>query len=192
MNKQQLLALGLTEEQADKVLTGFEGYVPSTRFNEVNEAKKHAEALLVERDKQLEELKKGAGDNEKLQKQIEKLEAENKTAKENFEKSLNELKINNAVDLALTAKGAKNLKATRALLDFEKIKIKGDGFEGIDEQIDSLIADEGTKFLFEQVNANVPKGMTPPSGTNQPPKKAYKDMNYSERVAYLAAGGRPE
>lgn len=192
MNKQQLLALGLTEEQADKVLTGFEGYVPSTRFNEVNEAKKHAEALLVERDKQLEELKKGAGDNEKLQKQIEKLEAENKTAKENFEKGLNELKINNAVDLALTAKGAKNLKATRALLDFEKIKIKGDGFEGIDEQIDSLIADEGTKFLFEQVNVNVPKGMTPPSGTNQPPKKAYKDMNYSERVAYLAAGGQPE
>ena len=85
MNKKQLLALGLTEEQADKVLAGFEGYVPSTRFNEVNEAKKNAEALLAERDNQLVELKKNLGENDKLKKQIETLEAENKTAKENYE-----------------------------------------------------------------------------------------------------------
>ena len=174
MNKKQLLALGLTEEQADKVLAGFEGYVPSTRFNEVNEAKKNAEALLAERDNQLVELKKNLGENDKLKKQIETLEAENKTAKENYEKSLNILKINNAVDVALTAKGAKNLKAVRALIDFEKIKVEGEEIKGIDEQINSLVADEGTKFLFNEVS--VPKGMKagqqniPQSGVQEQPK----------------------
>lgn len=188
MNKTQLLALGLTEEQAVKVLEGFEGYVPPSRFNEVNEAKKNAEAQIAERDKQLDELKKAAGDNEKLQKQIEKLEADNKAAKEGFEKNLATLKITNAVDLALTAKGAKNIKATKALLDFEKIKLDGDTVIGADEQIEALINDEATKFLFERANA--PTGMKAGEGTNAPASKPVSEMNYSERVAYLAAGGK--
>ena len=181
MNKKQLLALGLTEEQADKVLAGFEGYVPSTRFNEVNEAKKNAEALLAERDNQLVELKKNLGENDKLKKQIETLEAENKTAKENYEKSLNTLKINNAVDVALTAKGAKNLKAVRALIDFEKIKVEGEDIKGIDEQINSLVADEGTKFLFNEVS--VPKGMKAGQQNIQQGGSQESPKNLAEAIA---------
>ena len=43
MEKEKLMALGLTEEQADKVLgahkTYMEGFVPKGRFNEELEAK---------------------------------------------------------------------------------------------------------------------------------------------------------
>lgn len=189
MNEKKLLELGLTEEQAKAVLEGYKGYVPLERFNEVNEAKKNAESLVAERDKQIESLKKSAGDNEALKAEIEKLQGENKAAKEKYDSDIKTLKINNAIDSALTTAGAKNLKAARALIDFEKIKIDAEGVKGVEEQIKALVSDESTSFMF--------KGSTPPTGTkagesNKGTDKPYSQMNYSERVAYLAAGGKPE
>ena len=41
MNKEDLIAMGLTEEQAKKVMDSLDGnYVTKTRFNEVNEENK--------------------------------------------------------------------------------------------------------------------------------------------------------
>ena len=58
MKKEDLLAMGLTEEQADKVMDGLNGdFVTKSRFNEVNTELKAARTALSERDKQLEELK---------------------------------------------------------------------------------------------------------------------------------------
>lgn len=189
MNKDKLLELGLTEEQAKAVLEGFKGYVPPERFNEVNEAKKNAEALVAERDKQIEGLKKSTGDNEALKAEIEKLQGENKAAKEKYESDLRTIKINNAIDTALTSAGAKNLKATRALLDMEKITIDGDSVKGVDEQIKSLVKGEDTKFLF---NDSTPKGTKAGEPKPSDGNKPYSQMTYSERVAYIAAGGQPE
>lgn len=193
MNKEKLIALGLTDEQATKVLEGFKGYVPSERFNEVNEAKKNAEALVSERDKQINDLKKAAGSNEELKKQIETLQAENKSAKEKYDADLKALKIDNAINSALTGAGAKNLKAARALLDLEKITLDGEEVKGISEQIKTLTADESTAFMFavKSNGGNTPSGMKAGEG-GKPTSKPYSEMNYSERVAYLAAGGQPE
>ena len=187
MNKEKLLALGLNEEQAKAVLEGFKGYIPPERFNEVNEAKKAADALVAERDKQIEGLKKATGDSEALKAQIEKLQTENKAAKEKYESDIKTLKINNAVDSALTVAGAKNLKATRALIDFEKIKIEGEEVKGIEDQIKALVKDEGSSFLFNATGK--PKGMKA-GESGEPTDKPVEKMNYSERVAYLAAGGK--
>lgn len=189
MNKEQLIALGLSEEQANGVLEGFKGFIPPNRFNEVNEAKKAAEATIAERDKQLGELKKAVGDNEALKKQIETLQSENKAAKEKYESDLKAIQLNNAVDSALQEAGARNMKAVKALLDMEKVKFDGEKLEGLSDQIASLRTDESSSFMFKESS---PKGMTPATGTNGVPQKAYKDMNYSERVAYLEAGGTPE
>ena len=193
MNKEKLIALGLTEDQAKAVLDGFKGYVPPERFNEVNEAKKNAESLVTERDKQIEGLKKSTGDNEALKAEIEKLQGENKVAKEKYESDIKALKINNAIDSALTGAGAKNLKAVRALLDMEKITLDGDEVKGVEDQIKALVKDEGSSFLFDVSS----QGGKSPTGTKageggKPTNKPYSEMNYSERVAFLAAGGQPE
>ena len=70
MKKEELVKLGLTEEDAEKVAKASEeelkGFVPKARFDEVNEAKKHAEESVKERDKQIEGLKTSAGDAKKL------------------------------------------------------------------------------------------------------------------------------
>lgn len=192
MNKEKLLELGLTEEQATKVLEGFKGYVPSERFNEVNEAKKTAEAMIAEREKQINDLKKSVGDNEELKKKIETLQAENKSAKEKYEADIKSMKINNAIDSALTGAGAKNLKAARALLDMEKIVLDGEEVKGISDQIQALTADESTSFMFNVVSkGEPPKGMKAGEG-GKPANKPVSEMNYSERVAYLEAGGKLE
>ena len=39
--KEELIALGLTEEQASTVPESYNGYVPKSRFDEVNNTKKH-------------------------------------------------------------------------------------------------------------------------------------------------------
>ena len=78
MKKEDLMKIeGMTEELAVKVakasLEELNAYVPKERITEVTEAKNNAEALVKERDKQLEELKKSTGDNEALKAQIEQL-----------------------------------------------------------------------------------------------------------------------
>ena len=73
MKKEDLISLGLSDEQAQKVMGAFEGYVEKTRFDEVSEENKTLKASVADRDKQLETLKKSSGDNAELKKQIETL-----------------------------------------------------------------------------------------------------------------------
>lgn len=191
MNKEQIIALGLTEEQATQILEGFKGYIPPTRFNEINEAKKVAEATIAERDKQLSELKKSVGDNDKLLKQIEGLQAENKEAKAKYEADLKAVKMTNAIDNALNASGAKNLKAVKALIELDKVKFDGEKLEGLAEQIEALRNDETSSFMFENKQVT-PTGMKLSTGEGSVKAKSYNEMNYSERVEFLAKGGKPE
>ena len=191
MNKEQLVALGLTEEQAAQVIDGFKGYIPPSRFNDINEAKKAAEATIAERDKQLSELKKSVGDNEKLLKQIEGLQAENKEAKAKFEADLKAVQTSNAIDIALKESGAKNLKAVKALLELEKVTFDGEKLDGLSAQIEALRNDERSSFMFESKQVT-PTGMKRPTGESDVKPKPYREMNYAERVEFLAAGGKPE
>lgn len=188
MNKNGLIALGLSEEQATKVLEAYKGYVPPDRFNEVNEAKKAAEALVSERDKQLNELKKSTGNVEELQKQIETMQAENKATKQKYEADIKNLKINNAIDAALTANGAKNLKMGRAMLDLTKITVEGDEIKGIDDQIKALKEAEDSKFLFTDVIKS-PAGMKAGEGGSGNKEKSVNEMSYDEMIAHLENGG---
>lgn len=162
MNKEDLLKLGLTEEQAEKVLSvnaeQLKGFIPKVRFDEVNNAKKQAEKDLSERDKQLETLKNSTGDVEALKQTIETLQNENKAAMDKYNAELAEIKLAGAVDTALLGADALNVKAVKALLDMSKIKMDGDVLLGINEQIESLKKAEDSKMLFKAVEVGKQKG----------------------------------
>lgn len=161
MTKEELMALGLTEEQAAKVLEGYKGYVPKTRFDEVNEAKKKAEAIVAERDKQLEALKKASGDAEALKAEIAKLQDENKAVADRYKADLKALLVNSIVERDLFKAGAKNIKAAKALLnDLDKAELDGENVKGLADQIKKLQEDEGSKFLFEDKGGQL-KGFVP-------------------------------
>lgn len=170
MKKEDLIAMGLSEEQAAKVVASFDGnYVPKTRFNEVNEENKSLKKTVSDRDKQLEDLKKSSGDNEELKKQIAELQKQNSDQVEAHQTELKQLRIDNAVDSALTGAKAKNIKAVKALLDMEGVKLGEDGsILGLKEQIEKLTAGEDTKFLFDAVDSTQQqtfKGFQPGNST---------------------------
>ena len=148
---------------------------------------------VSDRDKQLETLKTSAGDNAELKKQIEDLQTENATAKANHESELNQLKINFAVEKALTGAKAKNIKAVKALLELEDAKLDKDGnVKGLAEQIEKLTTGDDTKFLFEAQKQQYNfKGFQPGvSGENKPgegEKVDFSKMSYDELTAYMEA-----
>lgn len=190
MKKEDLIAKGLSEEQAKAVLEIYDekikDYVPKIELDNANSEIASLKDTVKERDKQLKQIKENAGDNEDLKKQIEKLEADNKTAAENYKAEIKQLKINAAVDMALTKSGAKTMKAVKALLDMNNIKIDGEGnVTGVDEQVKSLAESEDTKYLFNTEpfkGANIGNSDNVPAGG-----KKIEDMTYTEMEAYFAA-----
>jgi phage minor structural protein GP20 len=190
MNKEDLLKLGLTEEQAEKVLLAnteqLKGFIPKARFDEVNNAKKQAEKDLSERDKQLETLKNSTGDVETLKNTIKQLQDENKASKEQYEAKISKIKLDNAIDNALGNAKAKNSRAVRALLDMEKIKFENETLSGLDEQLKSLKEAEDSKFLFEEVKEPAKpsfSGVEPGASTGETNPGSGVPETYSQMIA---------
>ena len=175
MTRKQLEDLGVTREQADSIMKINGEDIENARSASTAEAKnlqtelEGLKAQVADRDKQLEELKASAGDNEALAKQIADLQAENASAKEAHESEMNQLKIDFAVEKALTGARARNTKAVKALLDLTDAKLDKEGnVKGLQEQIDKLTSADDTKFLFETQQMKL-KGFQPGASAQQIP-----------------------
>ena len=161
MNVEQIKALGinnLSDEDINKIVNAsteeLKEYVLKSKFDEVNSAKKQLETDVKDRDKQIEEIKKNAGDNEELKKQIETLQNENKTAKEKYEAKLKDLQISNAIKLAISDK-SQDSDLVASLFDKTKLILSEDGkITGLDEQLKAL--KEGKPFLFKEEKTTEP------------------------------------
>lgn len=188
MNKEDLIAMGLTEEQAKKVMDSLDGnYVTKTRFNEVNEENKTLKKSVSDRDKQLEDLKKSSGDNEEVKKQIETLQQENANQKKAHDAEMTQLRLDNAIDAALTAAGAKNIKAVRALIDTSKVKVGEDGkLTGFDDLLSAVQKSDSYLFTEKQQKQNF-KGFQPGASGNVKPgtKVDMSKMTYEELANYI-------
>lgn len=173
MNQEELFAeLGIAadkKEAAKKALTAFldGAYVPKSRFNEVNEEKKTLTATVADRDKQLETLKKSTGDLDALKNQIKSLQDANKKAQEEADAKMKELRINDAIKLAIVDK-AQDVDIVSGLFDKAKLILGDDGkITGLDEQLKEL--QKNKAFLFKQAGPNPkydPKGGNGTPSTN--------------------------
>lgn len=195
MKKEKLIELGLDEETAKKVAKESENeladYVPKAQFDVVVNERDTANATIKERDTQLEKLKDV--DVNDLQTQIANLQVDNKKKDEDHAKEIKELKVNNAIETALTQHGALNMKAVKALLDvdIDKIKVKEDGtLEGLnlEEQIKTLKGAEDSKFMFKEDKKPKFKGTNPSKNTTKDDSGDGVDlskMTYEEIAKYL-------
>lgn len=199
-----ILGDAYTEDMDAKVCAALgERFVSRQDFNDKNAKLKEAEAQVSQltesvktRDTQLEELKKSAGANEELQKQIDTLAQQNKDQRAAYDKELATVRLMAAVDAELTSAGSKNNTAVRAVLaEFLKEAKIVDGKvtskEGADTvtlaaKVEALKKDAATDFMF----ASTPKyaGWKPGEGSGGAPSggKEPKDMTYDELCAYLA------
>lgn len=197
MKRTELEALGMTKEQIDAVMKINGDDIENAKTvnaAEITNLKAENETLskqVKDRDKQIDTLKTSAGDNEELRKQIETLQADNKAKDEAHAKEMTQLKIDAAVEKALTDGGAKNIKAVKALLDLADAKLSDDGtIKGLSEQIDKLKADEGSKFLFNATESKVQQqtftGFQPGAATTIPDSK---QAGYEARLAEARKNG---
>lgn len=192
MKKEEFVKLGLDEETAKKCEAAsteeLKGYIPKARFDEVNNEKKKLELDVRDRDSQLETLKNSTGDVEGLKKQIETLQADNKAKDEAHAAEIKQLKIDAAVDAAITDAKGKNAKAIKALLDLTKAELADDGtIKGLSEQLEAVKKSDAYLFDTETKKTQV-KGAKPGESGNEPGdgKVDISKMTYSELVAYMA------
>ena len=158
MTKQELMALGLNEEAADKVL---KEHVPYDRFKQVNDDKKALEGQLTERDKAITDLSAKVKAGEGAEKSIADLQEQLKQK----DTAVLAARKDAAVQVALTQAKAKNAKAVMALLDADKLELQEDGtVKGLKEALEGL--QKSDAYLFESTKPATP----PPSGFNPPPE----------------------
>ena len=171
MTKAEFIALGLSEELAVKAEEAskkeLEGYVEKSKLEEVQKEKQALEKSVKDRDKQLEDLKKSEGDSEELKKQIEKLQDENKAAKEKYDNEMKELKLTTAIKLAVAGK-VHDEDIAVGLFDRSKLILSEDGkVAGLEEQLKTMQKEKA--FLF--------KDTQPAGGGTGKPKPPYKPQN---------------
>ena len=183
MKKEEIVALGVADDVAQKIVEMAKAeidasYTTKERFNDVNEAKKKAEALVKERDEQLETLKKSAGDSEALQKQIADLQAANAEAAKEHEKAMKQLKRESIDSALLTEAGAKNAKAVSALFDALDEGLSEDAYKAErQKQLEAIKKDN--EYLFESANPQI-KGVVPGKNGNPPQGANSFEARYAE------------
>lgn len=151
-DKYNMLSEDIKFKYKDIDLVDSSKYVEKTKFDEVKQAKKQLETDVKDRDTQLETLKKSAGDNATLKQQIEQLQNDNKKKDEEYQAELKDLKLTNAIKIAITD-SAQDIDLVTGLIDKSKLILSEDGkVTGLDEQITGL--KESKSFLFKSEESN--------------------------------------
>lgn len=175
------MALGLTEEAANKVLGLHKAeikdkFVPIERLNEKITELKTEKDKVTERDNQIKDLSKFEGDKTALETKVKELEEANKTKDTEYNEKLTSERKQNAVKFELLNGENKphDPSLVLGLLDLGKVEIAEDGTikGGFKEQFDNLVKDKG--FLFTAAekdpksnNGFLPKGVSPADGRKQ-------------------------
>ena len=173
MKKEQLLALGFTEEQVTNILKLYKeaidgNYVAKHRFDEVNGELKTTKEQVTERDKQIAELKKFEGDSIALQEKITALENDNAAKDKEYKANLALERKKNAIKLALLEdENGKphDVDMVMGLFNLEQVVIDeetGKITSGYKEQNEALRKEKA--FLFGEAQKAPEGGETPPEG----------------------------
>lgn len=167
MKKEELIAKGLTEEQAKAVMDIYieemKGFIPKSRFDEVNTAKADLEKQVADRDKQLKVLKDEAKDSEALQNKITELEDANKATKKSYEDKIRDMKLTSAIKDQLTDCKYPELVADK--IDRTKLILAEDGtVSGLTDQLKTV------KETYKELFPPPVSGKTPPNNGKTTPQ----------------------
>lgn len=150
MKKEEFVALGISADLAEKAAAAsaeeLKGFVPKNRFDEVNEEKKNLQTAKKKAEDDLEALKKTAGSNEELTRQITELQEAAKQKDAEYAGQIKAMKLSNAIRLGIT--DAQDAELVAGLVDQTKVILGEDGkVTGLEEQLKALR--ESKPFLFK-------------------------------------------
>lgn len=161
------------------------GYVDKDKFTA-----KEAELNLIKEqvaaaNKQIDDFKKL--DVEGIKAAADKYKADFEAAEAKRIQDLEALQFSFALEKGLTSAKAKNVKAVKALLDLDKLKIKDGEIEGLKEQLDTVVTDAPYLFDIDPEDDDEEKDpirFSKPGGAGAKGKTP-KEMTYTEMIEYL-------
>lgn len=142
-----LKELGLEKEAIDKIMAengkDIENY--KNQVSELTKTKDSLTAQLTEANKQIEGFKEL--DIDGIKKAADDYKQKFEAAEAKAKADLDALKFDTALTSALSSAKAKNIKAVKALLDMEGLKLVNDKIDGLETQLKKV--KEDNDYLFE-------------------------------------------
>ena len=154
MKKEELLNIGLTEEQADKVFA-MNGKDIEKHKKAAEDARADKEALeqqVADRDKDIAELKKTSGDAAKIQEKLDELQGKYDKETEAYKAQLAQRDYQTAIDKAIADRGVKFSsksaeKAFRAGIGDSKLEMKDGALDGFDKYLEKAKSEDPSAFV---------------------------------------------
>nr|DAF74041.1 MAG TPA: minor structural protein [Caudoviricetes sp.]DAO87697.1 MAG TPA: minor structural protein [Caudoviricetes sp.]DAR05827.1 MAG TPA: minor structural protein [Caudoviricetes sp.] len=175
MKTEELLSIGLTEEQANKILA-MNGKDIEKHKKAAEDAKADKEALeqqVTDRDKDIAELKKASGDVAKIQEKLDELQGKYDKETEAYKAQLAQRDYQNAIDKAIAASGVKFSsksaeKAFRAGIGDSKLEMKDGALDGFDKYLEKAKSEDPSAFVKAGTRIDT-QGRLEGGGGNTPP-----------------------
>lgn len=164
----------VTKLEGKKLMVDDQNFVPKARLDEVITQRNSANDQITELTNRVSALKTEAGSLEELKSAIETSKTEIASLTDKHQQELQQLKLNNAVELALRDAKAKNAKAVLANIDMGKVSLDGENLLGFSEQVEGLKKTDA--YLFEDkkhLQVDDGKGVTTPPEKNPWSKDTY-------------------
>ena len=144
MKREFLTGLGVAEDVIDKIMAenGKDIEAAKAKYADYDALK----TQLAEANGKIEEF--GKLDFDGVKKMADDYKAKFEEAQAESKKQIEAMQFNHALENALSGAKAKNIKAVRALLETDKLKLNKDGsLTGLTEQLDKLKSEND--YLFE-------------------------------------------
>ena len=154
MKTEELLNIGLTEEQANKILA-MNGKDIEKHKKAAEDARADKEALekqAADRDKDIEELKKTSGDAAKIQEKLDELQGKYDKETEAYKAQLAQRDYQSAIDKAISESSVKFSsksaeKAFRAGIEDGRLEVKDGALDGFDKYLEKAKSDDPGAFV---------------------------------------------
>lgn len=184
MKKEELLSIGLTDEQADQVFA-LNGRDIEKYKKSAEDAKSELSDLqgqLSQRDKDMEELKKSAADAEGIKKQLDDLQSKYSTETEQYKAQIADRDYTDAITRAIAEKGVKFSskaaeKAFLADLKVNRLEMKDGVLVGFEDYHKAQMETDPTAF---QSDKPVPT-FVKPVGPGGPPTNESKGAMFARQ-----------
>lgn len=188
MKREDLKTMGLTDDQIESVMMAY-GKELNPLKEQINSLTSERDSLkqqVVDRDGQLDDLRKNAGENDDLKATIKQLQDDNKAAEAKYKSDLAAKEKGFKIESALRDAKAKNVKAVLSLIDTEKVNVQKDGtLDGLTDQIEAV--KKSDSYLFDTENAGQPIKFGGNFGNGDNNNGAGKD-DIASRIAARFAG----
>lgn len=144
--KKKLLELNVEQAEIDELVKeALTGYIAKEEYDILQGQVKVHEDKAKELSKTVKELQKDVDASEALKLKLDDLEGKLSSKDKEIEK----VKFDFKLEAKMKEVGAKNIKAIKALIDMEQVKLEDGELVGFDTQIEAL--KESDSYLFEEV-----------------------------------------